>query len=490
MWTMPLIRQCACLAGGPLIYFLVQYMPPWPGMTDVGLPCLGAALWLLIWWVSETVTLPAASLLAIPLLGLLGVMPTEKVYAALGSPAAMLILGSTLIVGVWKESNLIERYAYWCFSLPFIKNRPRRIIFIFAFGAGIMSAIAPNLPLVVLFVAVAVATGKSCKLSPKSGLMRSLMVMSAVAPMFGGAGTPIGGGPNIVAIGLIAATLGHTVTFWEWSMLGMPIVILGLLGAALFTFIAFPTSSENVEIPDGYLKGKLKELGPVTVYEHAAIWLMVTALFLWCAGPQLFTFLGFERLAKVFNTGFVAMLMGAAAFILPIAKEKDGKFRFALNWEQANRNIGWDIMTMQIGALAFGFLLLQGGIDKSLAHGLSIILGEMDGVWVWLFLVFVGAILGQLVISFALIPLLVPLTVNLAQTYGFPALAACLSVSMAVNLSCMFPFASVAVAVVMNKSDNYASRKDFIWVGLVSTLVMAAVIFGVCWLLGPVALGY
>mgnify|MGYP002707022270 CR=1 FL=1 len=183
-------RQLAFLAAGPLLCLILKDMPPPSGLTEHGMVCLAGCAWLLVWWMTEVLPLPVTSLMAVPIFAFLGVMEPGKVFSFIGHPAMMLIFGATIIVGVWKESNLIERYAYWCFNLPFIRSNPVRMILVFTLGAGLMSAIAPNIPLVILFISISVAVVRSCGLSPENNLTRSLCTLSGIAPMLGGMGTP------------------------------------------------------------------------------------------------------------------------------------------------------------------------------------------------------------------------------------------------------------------------------------------------------------
>ena len=478
-------RQLAFLAAGPLCLILKD-MPPPSGLTEHGMVCLAGCAWLLVWWMTEVLPLPVTSLMAVPIFAFLGVMEPGKVFSFIGHPAMMLIFGATIIVGVWKESNLIERYAYWCFNLPFIRSNPVRMILVFTLGAGLMSAIAPNIPLVILFISISVAVVRSCGLSPENNLTRSLCTLSGIAPMLGGMGTPLGGAPNIIVIAIVSTTLGHDISFWEWSSLGMPLCLIIMLCCFLITSCLFPVGKDGVSIPEDYMKKKMASLGPVSMYEHVAIWIMVVSLILWCFGPQLFTALGMADIGRMLTAPVVALLMGAAAFLVPVRRdEESGRLVFAMNWEQAVRNIGWGIIVLQIGAIAFGQVLLDGGVDKWAARGIQTLLGDVPDVCVWGALVILTGFLSQIILSLAIIPLMIPITVGLAQLYGFDPLLACLSVGFVSNLTTMFPFSSVAVAIVMTGSEGYARSRDFIWSGLLNTTAVTLLVFAFCYFLGP-----
>lgn len=488
--TVNLRRQLIFLLTGPLLCLILKDLPPPEGLTEFGMTCLAGCAWLLIWWITEVLPLPVTSLMSIPVFTFLGIMDPGKVFAFIGHPAMMLIFGATIIVGVWKESNLIERYAYWCFNLPFIRSNPVRMVFVFGMGAGLMSSIAPNIPLVILFISISVAIIKSCNLSPDNNFSRSLCTLSALAPMFGGMGTPLGGAPNIIAIAIVAATLKHDITFWEWSAVGMPLCLLIMISCCLITLLLFPLGKSSISIPQDYMRKKMDELGPVTLHEHVAIWIMVIALIMWCVGPQIFAFFGAEELGRKMTAPTVAVLMGIVAFLVPIRRdEESGKLVFAMSWEQATRNIGWSIIILQIGAVAFGQALLDGGLDKWAAAGIQSLLGDVPSVYVWCALVILTGFLSQIILSLAIIPLIIPITVGLAQLYGFDPLLACLSIAFVSNLTTMFPFSSIAVAIVLTSSEGLAQSRDFILTGFVNTVVITMLTFGFCYFAGPVILG-
>lgn len=485
--TTSLARQlCALLAGPALCIFLIS-IPPLQGLTEHGMVCMGGCAWLLVWWVTEVLPIPVTSLMAIPVFTLLGIMEPAKVFGFISHPAMMLIFGATIIVGLWKESNLIERYAYWCFNLPGIRSNPRRMLFAFTMGAGILSAIAPNIPLIILFSSIALAIVKSCNLRPEDNMTRSLFTISVFAPMLGGVGTPLGGAPNLIVIAIVSTVLGHDLSFGEWAALGMPCCVLILLGCYLISCVRYPLrTGSKFSLPEEELKAKLAKLGPVTLHEHAAIWIMVVALILWCYGPGLCQIFGFEHMAKLITAPVVAVLMGISCFLVPIRRSPEtGKLVFAMNWDQAVRNIGWGIIVLQIGAIAFGAVLLEGGIDKWATGCIQKFLGNISGDLVWAALVFLTGYLSQIIMSLAIIPLMIPITAGLAQVYGFDPLLASITVGFVSNLTIMFPFSSVAVAAVLTDSGGYAQSRDFVISGFLQTTITIMIVFAFCYICGP-----
>lgn len=199
--------------------------------------------------------------------------------------------------------------------------------------------------------------------------------------------------------------------------------------------------------------------------------------------------LGFDNIAKMPNAPGVAILMGISCFLIPIHRSVEtGKLVFAMGWDQAVRNIGWGLIVIQIGAITFGQVLLDGCIDKWAVNGIQALLGNISGDLVWAALVFLTACISQIVMALAIIHLMIPITAGLAQIYGFDPLLACLSVEFVSNLTLMFPFSSIAVASVLADGQGYPQSKDLIVNGFLQMILTTIVVFVYCYLFGSLLL--
>ena len=359
-------RQIVSFLLGPLLCWVMLQCPPPEGLGHAGMKHLAAAAWILAWWVTELFPLAAVSLLSIPIYGIVDVMPPVRAYAIFGNSNLMLMVGAMIILGAWKRSGLITRYAYWVLSLPWIKGRPRRLMLVFAFATGLVSTIVPNIPVAILFVSLAVAMGRGINAEPgRSNTIRGLCVMSGVGAALGGAGTPIGGAPNLVVIGVIASSLDYHVSFAEWTALGMPICLLMLLAMVILACLFFPPREEGLVSGSGeYVRRKLDELGPITPFEHASMMVMFLAMLLWAGGQPAAGFLDWEAGIRLFAPPSVALLMGCSLLFLPLQRDaQSGNIKFAMSWKECVAAVDWSIIIFMAGAILFGESLVAGGVD-------------------------------------------------------------------------------------------------------------------------------
>lgn len=482
-----LAKQIASLAAGPLLCLVILNCPVPDGLSEAGLRHLAAAAWVLVWWISAVFPLAAVSLLSLPIYGIVNVMPPAKAFAIYGNPNLMLLLGAMLILAVWKESGLIARYTYWVLTRPWINGRPKRLMFAFAFATGLVSTIVPNIPVAILFVSLAVGMGRSIGAEPgQSNGIRSLCVMSGVGSALGGAGTPLGGAPNLVVIGVIASALHHDVSFAEWTAMGMPMCLLMLLAMVLLAYIFFPTRPDGI-IGDSvrFIREKHASLGPVSRLEHLSICLMLAAILLWVVGQPLAKSLGWATGVRLFAPPSVALLIGSLVFCLPVGRKgENGELQFGMSWKKCVESIDWSILIFTGGAILFGENLVNGGIDKWLGALLINSIGDMPPLLIWFSIMILGAFLAQIIVNLAVVGFFIPVTATVAVHYGLNPVVVCLTVGIICNVGIMFPFSSVPIAAAMVGSEGYSSPRDYIFYGLAVLVVCSLIALGCGALLG------
>lgn len=482
-------KQIIALILGPLLCFTIIALPGGiAGLDPKGVKTLGACAWVLSWWVLELFPLASVSLISIVIYGLVGVLPPVKGFTILGNPNLMLMMGSMIILGAWKESNLITRYAYWTLSLPFIKGCPARLLIMFCLAAGLVSTVMPNIPVVILFISIALEIARSLDAKPGNRLVKTLCLVAGVAPTLGGGATPIGAAPNLIVMGATAAALHYEVQFGEWTAIGAPVALVMLILGALAAKFMFKVKvgDDCQKIPQEMMLDKLKTFGPISRFEHVAMASLGIAMVLWAFGKPLAAMTGWGPAKALFAAPSVSLLMGVALLLTPMSRNKEnGKIHFAMNWEQAIKSVNWSIIVFMGGAILFGDVIVQGGVDKWIAGLIKGMLGNIPGLTVWFVLMIIGCLLAQVVANIAVVGLFIPITANLAQAYGLEPVTTCLTVGMVCNVGIMFPFSSVPIAVAIMESKNYAKLTEFMKYALVILVLMCVVTMAAGLILGP-----
>jgi di/tricarboxylate transporter len=91
---------------GPVLFFILLVSPAPEGLPDQGKQVAGITLWLVVWWVTEAVSIYATALLPLALFPITGVLSLRAVGAECMSPIIILLLGMVLVVLAVEKSGL------------------------------------------------------------------------------------------------------------------------------------------------------------------------------------------------------------------------------------------------------------------------------------------------------------------------------------------------------------------------------------------------
>ena len=74
---------------------------------------IAVALWMVIWWITEAVSISVTALLPLLLFPLFKIMPMADVGANYGSPIVCLFFGGFVLALALEKVNLHKRSCFW-----------------------------------------------------------------------------------------------------------------------------------------------------------------------------------------------------------------------------------------------------------------------------------------------------------------------------------------------------------------------------------------
>jgi len=95
---------------GPLLFILLNLFQI-EFTSPKGDAVISVALWMLIWWITEAVSISVTALLPLLLFPLLKIMPIGDVGANYGSPIVFLFFGGFVMALALEKVNLHKRIA-------------------------------------------------------------------------------------------------------------------------------------------------------------------------------------------------------------------------------------------------------------------------------------------------------------------------------------------------------------------------------------------
>ncbi len=340
---------------GPALFVIALLLPPPTDVPEVGMRSLGIFLWVICWWILETIPIPATSFLALGLLVVCGVFPAQVAFGYWASWVNIFLIGAFIIGQAMNIHGLNQRFAYWMVSRPFIGNSSWRFMVALLSACALLSAIASNTVCTIIFTSVALSFIKDMNIDPHSRFSVTLLICVPWAGSIGGTATPVGAATHLYTIGILA-DLNYRIGFLHWMMFGVPVMILAM--AAMFLVIKFVLRPElgEIQVTSAFARQELAKLGSMKRAEKISAAVLLVALAFWMLPDLLPLFVGHDHqavhwLQTYLTWPVVAIFAAVALFLIPINwRERE----FAMTWDQAVAGIHWGVLALVAGALAIG----------------------------------------------------------------------------------------------------------------------------------------
>ena len=344
------VKQIA-LPAGPILALFAGYLMYGTGLSEDAAITVGLTVLVVVWWIFEPIPIPATSLIPLAVLPLTGVLTSNQIGEAYGSPLVLLLLGGFILATALEKNGAHRRIAITMVR-AFGGNSSRRLVFGFMAASALLSMWISNTATTLMLLPVALAVLEKAE-DPK--LATPLLLGIAYAASVGGIGTPIGTPPNIVFMGVYTNVVGEEFGFAQWMAIGVPVVLvmLPLMGYWLTRNLTY--------------RGTL-DIPPVGKWQKAEVRVLIvfgaTAL-LWVTRKEPFG--GWTEWVGVpySNDAIVAFLAAVAMFLIP-----DGRNGRLLDWETANK-IPWGMLILFGAGIAIAQAFTASGLSTTIGNALA-----------------------------------------------------------------------------------------------------------------------
>lgn len=472
----------------------------------------GVVALMAAWWITEPLPLWATALLPLPLFPLLAGVRFAETLVQYFEPVNFLFLGGMWLAAAMQQWGLHERLALGLVAR--VGCSPRRIVLGFMGATAFATLWISNTAAALMMFPIAMAVlarfeaqrGRQDAALRQFGL--ALMLGLAYAASIGGIGTKIGTGTNMVFVRQAERALGLEVSFVQWLLLGLPVVLIALPLVWLY-LVRVATRLPAEEFPGARdtLEAARLRLGAMQSGERVVLAMFLLAAGLWIFRQDLelgaFTLPGWSRaMPEVWRSGelarrfppplagllepragesLVAMGIGLALLVIPAG---GAPRRMALGLRQA-AGIQWGMLLLLGGGFA-----MATGVEKS---GLSAALGgalegtpQLPPLLVTLGVALVAVALTEVASNTATASILLPLLAASAPALGVPAPTLMLAATIAASFGFMLPAGTPPNAVVY--SSGYVPVTRMARCGLAVDLAGALLVGGLCHVLVPLVL--
>jgi len=431
------------LVLGPLL-FLIGYNFPFEIINPEADKVIAVALWMIVWWITETVSISVTALIPLTIFPLLNIMDIKTVSANYGSPIVFLFFGGFVMALALEKVGLHKRIALNIVKLT--GTSPNRVILGFMIATAFLSMWISNTATTVVMLPIALSV-IALLTNDEDGFTKgdknfalSLMLGIAFAANVGGISTIIGTPPNTVLVGFIEQEYETQISFFKWMMMGVPFscLMIGVIYLILVVFV-YPNNLSKLSKSRDIISEELAKLGPIRKKEMRVVVIFLVTIFLWVFRIYINEYVPFIYLT---DAG-ISMLAAFALFSIPFNFNTGV---FSLDWKDTQK-------------LPWGILILFGG-GLSLASGLSTtgvidfigtVVASNEGISaivICSILILIMLFMTELMSNVALVAIFAPVVAGIAIGLDYDILHMLIPITMASSCAFMLPMATPPNAIV------------------------------------------
>jgi Di- and tricarboxylate transporters len=333
----PLIIVLGLIIG----ILIARHEPPaGSGLGPASMIFMGIFACALIYLVTNVVADYIVAMFFLSAFAIFHVAPFKDVFASFASTGTWLMVGALALGAAAYKCGLLKRISFWTMRI-FPETFRGQIMALLSAGL-IISPLIPSVTAKATIMAplsrsISETLGFKPHSKGASGLFSATMISSYAVGNSFLSGTLMA----YTMVLLLPANFRADITWTKWFLAALPWMVV-LMVLSYFAIMILHKPSEAVNIPSGYARKSLEELGPMTRDEKVVGIILVTTLILWMTQSW-----------HNIDSALVAFVAGALLFVLGVLDRKD--FR---------EKIPWDAFVYISGILSIASLISTVKVDK------------------------------------------------------------------------------------------------------------------------------
>jgi len=453
------LRRTAGLFLGPLA-FLILYLLPMKSLNPRAHILAAVIGWVIVWWITEPIPIPATALLGAALCVVTGVTGVKAALAPFSDPVIYLFLGSFIIARAMSVHGLDKRFAYGILSWRFVGSSSARILFFFGAITGLISMWISNTATTAMMmpIGLGIVSALADLLSRQTGrpvdarrlrFATGIMLMAAYASSTGGIGTPVGTPPNLIGLAMLDKFAGVKIPFFHWMLFAIPLLMIMYAFLFIVMYLLHKPEVSRVKGSREFVRAEVEKLGPWTRGQKNALIAFLTAVALWVLPGFLALFPGTSSaVSRLYNERLpeaaAALLAALLLFLLPLDWPKR---QFTLTWRQAVE-IDWGTLLLFGGGLTLGDLMFQTQLAEQLGRGLLHFFGATSVWGLTLAGIYLAILVSETTSNTAAATMVVPILISVAQAAGVNPVPPAIGATIGASYAFMLPVSTPPNAIV------------------------------------------
>ncbi|MEL6878151.1 MAG: SLC13 family permease [Pseudomonadota bacterium] len=479
-----------------------MFTAPPAGMPTEAWLVAGLVVWMASWWMTEAVPLTVTALLPFVVFPFSGVSNARETASTYYSPILFLLLGGAFVALAIERTGLHKRLSLAILRVVGSGGGQTQLLLAFMISAALLSMLISNTStsLIMMPMALAVLSGGAAAqpgrplplpstrnddgaypggregewagaAPEQEGLSGALPMGIAFAASIGGLGTLVGSPTNAIAVGLLDTMIGVEITFIQWTLYGLPIVIVGVPLAALI-IAKFQRVTEH-PFDVGAARAAIDTHAAWSSAEKRLVPVVALTFLAWMTVPWVKPLLPDGS----WTNGTIAIIASFALFLLP-----DGTGRPLLIWREADR-APWGVIMMFGGGLALAAGMQASGLANWLAEAL-LPLETLPLFVVALAVVAMIIVITEFASNVATATGIIPVVAALVVALGADPLLLAMPAALAASWGFMLPAGTGPNAIAWSTERIRIER--MVGAGLVLDIVGIFLIVGMVWLIAGI----
>lgn len=406
---------------------------------------LATTIWMIIWWITEAISIYVTAILPIILLPSFGVVPISEVVVSYSDKIIFLLLGGFILAAAIERTNLHERFALNMIRV--FGYKPRRILAGLMITAGLLSAWINNTSTTLMMIPITASIIPYINHEERKRVGSIFMLSIAYASSIGGVATLIGTPPNAIFVSLAKSLLDRDIGFAEWMTVGMPLSLISLSITWLYMSRYIKSKMpllDDIEI----INKRLRELGPMSTNEKIVFSLFVGVVVAWITRSILWS-----KYIPMIDDSVIALLAAIILFAIPTKKR-------IIDWSISS-SIPWGVLLLIGGGLTLASSFTITGLDKWFTSKLLFIIPSTILLIpiITTFTIFMGEIMSNT----AMAALLIPIGASISTSFGVDAIVIMFIIALASSYSFMLPMSTPPNSIIFG--SGYVTVREMTRIG-------------------------
>ena len=433
-----------------IIIGLILILLPHPkGLSDQAYTSIVILITALILIIKEPIPLPAIAIYILLTQIYGGIDSADGIAKAFMNDAVFFIMGSLMLAVVIIRQGWDSRIALGILKIT--GNKTSNIVFGFLSISAILSSFIGEhtVAAIMLPIGMTLIRFTSSDIEKVKNLAAAILFSIAYGCLIGSAGTPSGGGRNVIMINYFNQS-GLSISYFEWMIKIYPFVIIQI---PIVAWIIINTFKPEYKILDSSIRKlviKVAKSRSMTGRNTVTVIIFILV------------FLGWIFFSERFGLGTIA-LTGVFLYIL-------GGF---VRWNDLSRHTHWGVIILFGATISLGTSIRSTGAALWLADQVIMLFGSMMDTFPFfsdLIVIMITAAMANILSSSATVAVLGPITMNLIPDMMHIGLVTAVSSAFGYFTAVAAPACTIVYSSGMIKASDFVRLGARI--GLVSILLL------------------